>query len=71
MDGIDEHALYVTDRAAWIAYVAPRAARRISEATNEQIKRDWPRTPRDYQTAVWQHLDDTQRARIRTLRNRA
>jgi len=66
---MDERSLYETDRDAWLAYVAPRMARRIAAASDEQIKRDWTRTPRDYQTVVWQHLDDTQRARIRKLRN--
>jgi hypothetical protein len=69
MDDIDEHAMYETDRAAWLEHVAPRMASRLVAASDEQIKRDWNRMSRDYQTAVWQHLDETQRARIRALRN--
>jgi hypothetical protein len=68
---MDERALYETDRTAWLAHIAPRAALRIAAASDEQVQRDWQRTPRDYQTAVWQHLDETQRARIRKLRSAA
>lgn len=68
---MDEIALYVSDRDAWLAHVAPRMADRLASATDEQIKRDWNRMTRDYQTAVWQHLDEPQRARIRTLRKAA
>lgn len=68
---MDELALYQTDRNAWLEHVAPRMARRIAETSDEQIKRDWNGMVRDYQTAVWQHLDETQRARIRALRKSA
>ena len=68
---MDERAMYETDRNAWMKHVAPRMASRLVAATDEQIKRDWNGMARDYQTAVWQHLDETQRARIRTLRTTA
>lgn len=68
MDDLD---MYHNDRAAWIALAAPRAAARIARATEEETKRCWSCMERDYQTAVWQHLDDTQRARIRALRTAA
>lgn len=71
MDTFDELALYETNRSAWLEYAAPRMASRIASSTDEQIRVDWNRAPRDYQTAVWQHLDDTQRARIRKVRNAA
>lgn len=71
MGPFDELALYQTDRSAWLEYAAPRMAGRIASATDEQIKGDWNRMPRDYQTAVWPHLDEAHRARIRKLRNAA
>lgn len=68
MDDLD---MYHNDRPAWIAQAAPRTANRIARATEEEIKRYWSCMERDYQTAVWQYLDDTQRARIRKLRSAA
>lgn len=71
MDAIDELTLHDTDRAAWLAYVASNMARRLAETPDATLGVLWARIPRDYQTAVWPHLDEAQRQRIRKLRNNA
>ncbi len=67
----DERSLYETDRNQWLAFVAPNMARRLATEPDATLGATWARIPRDYQTAVWQHLDEPQRARIRTLRKAA
>ena len=67
----DELTLHKTDRDQWLAYVAPNMARKIATDTDEQIQANWPRIPQDYKAAVWQHLDETQRERVRKLRQGA
>ena len=67
----DERALYETDRVAWLNYVAPSMARKLAVEPNATLGATWARIPRDYQTAVWPLLDETQRQRIRKLRQTA
>jgi hypothetical protein len=69
MNGAEELALHDNDRDGWLAYVAPNMARKLIGESDATLGATWARIPRDYQTAVWQHLDETQRARIRALRN--
>jgi hypothetical protein len=64
----DERTLHDTDRAQWLAYVAPNMARKIATDTDEQVRDAWPRIPDDYKAAVWKQLDAAQRERIRKLR---
>lgn len=68
---MNERELYETDRPAWINQKSPRMARIFADTPDAELAGMWARMPRDYQTAVWQHLDDTQRARIRALRKDA
>lgn len=70
---MDELELYKNDRPKWLEIVAPKQAVRIADDTytDEALQAVWAAMPRDYQTAVWQHLDDTQRERIRALRGKA
>lgn len=67
----DELTLHDTDHDQWLNYVAPNMARKIVTDTDDQIQRNWPRIPTDYKAAVWEHLDETQRDRIRRLRKAA
>jgi len=69
MDGIEELALFNTNRPAWLAHVAPPLAERMPEMSDAQLNDTWERMPDDYRRAVWPHLDEGQRARIRTLRS--
>ena len=41
LSGPDEYALYQSDRAAWIAYVAPRLAARLKTAAPEDRRIRW------------------------------
>lgn len=68
---MDELELYKNDRPKWLELVAQKQAARIADDTYDDavLQAVWAGMARDYQTAVWQHLDDTQRARIRALRN--
>jgi len=70
---IDELQLYENDRPKWLEIVAPKQAARIADDTYDDavLKAVWAGMGRDYQTAVWQHLDESQRARIRALRGKA
>jgi hypothetical protein len=68
---MDEMALYAIDRTAWLAHVAPNMARRIESDPDAKVTGDWSRMPNDYRAAVWKHLDESQRSRIRALRNAA
>lgn len=63
----DELTLHDTDREAWLGYVAPQMARRIATEPDGTLADTWSRIPRDYQKAVWQHLDETQRERVRRI----
>jgi hypothetical protein len=67
----DELELYKTDREGWLAYVSPNMARKLATEPDATLGDTWARIPRDYQTAVWQHLDEPQRERIRALRGKA
>lgn len=64
----DELDLYNTNRDEWLRFVAPNLARKLATDTDEQVQRNWPTIPADYKAAVWEHLDATQRERIRRLR---
>lgn len=70
MNWFDELELYKNDRANWLEIVAPRQAARIADDTydDEVLAAVWAAMPRDYQTAVWRHLAEPQRAYVRDLR---
>jgi len=66
-----ERHLHDTDRPAWLAYVAPRMAVRLSEMADvpdATLADTWGFLSRDYQRAVWPLLDDAMRDRIRAAR---
>ena len=63
---------YENDRSGWLSVVAPRQAARMSDDTYDDtvMAAVWAAMPRDYQTAVWTHLDKPARERIKALRLR-
>lgn len=66
-----ERALFDADRPGWLAYVAPRMAKRLQEMTDvpdATLADTWGFLSRDYQRAVWPLLDDATRDRIRAAR---
>jgi len=67
----DELTLYHTDRKAWIAMVAPKMPAVIDANTDSELAASWGLMSRDYQQAVWNHLSETQRERIRRVRKEA
>jgi hypothetical protein len=58
MNAGDEIALYTSDRAAWLAYFAPRIAEILNESTNEELDEIWSRMKRDTQLAAWPLLNE-------------
>lgn len=64
----DELTLYLTDRKAWIEMVAPKMPAVIDANTDAELAASWGLMSRDYQQAVWNHLNETQRVRIRRVR---
>lgn len=69
MTTFDELALYHDNRDAWIAHVAERTARRIATMQPSEIADTWPLLQRDYQRAIWVHLSEDERGRIREARS--
>lgn len=63
-----ERALYHRDHAAWVKYSAPRLAGRIAAMRDMDVAFAWSLLTRETQRAVWEHLDETQRARIKVVR---
>ncbi|MGN6314569.1 MAG: hypothetical protein ACTHMO_12530 [Rhodanobacteraceae bacterium] len=66
-----EMRLYQTDRAGWLAHVAPRRAAQMAAMDGDALNRAWTELPRDYQCAVWAKLPESERARLRGLRKAA
>lgn len=64
----DELTLYLTDRKAWIEMVAPKMPAVIDANTDTELAGSWGLMSRDYQQAVWNHLNETQRERVRRVR---
>lgn len=64
-------ALYDTDRAAWLAYMAPRMAALLTAGSDQDAAIRWPLMGREYQRAVWARLDRQTRKRIRAIREPA
>ncbi len=64
----DERALYDLDREAWLQYVAQNMAAKFGDMPDAMLADTWDRMPRDYQMAVWEHLGETERARVRKVR---
>lgn len=64
----EERGLYVTNRSAWLEYVAPRMAKMIEQRSDAWVNETWTMLPKDYIEAVWQHLNASQRDRIKRLR---
>lgn len=65
----EEMALYRSDRQAWLAYFAPRMAKRLAGLPDDEAIRRWSGMSRDYQRALWLAMDDAQRVRVRRLRD--
>jgi hypothetical protein len=68
MTAVDELTLYHDDRPAWIKQVAERTARRLATMPPSEIAGTWPLLQRDYQRAIWGHLSEDERGRIREAR---
>jgi hypothetical protein len=64
---MDELTLYHTDRVAWLALVAPKMPAVIDTNTDDELAQSWRLMQRDFQRATWEHLDETQRGRLRRL----
>lgn len=69
MTPTEELDLYHDNREAWIRYVAPSTARKISVMNAQNIRDTWPLFKRDYQLAVWDHLSEEARARVTSARS--
>lgn len=67
----DERRLYETDRPAWLRLIAPKMPAVIDANTDEELARSWGMMGRDFQEAVWAHLSEAQRERVRMVRNGA
>jgi hypothetical protein len=67
----DELTLYHRDREAWLAMVAPRMPPILDANTDAELAMSWGLMSRDYQQAVWAHLSEAQRERVRRLRKEA
>jgi hypothetical protein len=67
----NELDLYHSDRAAWLALVAPRMPALIDTETDAELAQGWALMSRDFQVATWAHLSEAQRERIRRLRKAA
>ena len=67
----DELTLYHTDRAVWLAMVAPKMPAVIDANTDVELAVSWGLMARDYQQAVWSHLSDAQRERVKRVRKEA
>lgn len=53
MKPIDEHKLYMTDRGAWVRYVAPRTIRRLEAAAGKaERRRMWDALASDLQDEI-------------------
>ncbi len=58
----EERALYETDRPAWLAYVAASFAQKLLAGGAHSIRTAWSLIDRDYQTALWRTLNETEKA---------
>lgn len=63
-----ERALYETDHAAWVRYSAPRIAARLAVVREIDLAFAWSLLVRETQVAVWEHLDDAQRTKLKAVR---
>lgn len=53
MKPIDEHKLYMTDRSAWVRYVAPRTIRRLEAVSDkDELRRMWDNLAPDLQDEI-------------------
>lgn len=68
MTPAEEHILYQTDRAAWAALASARLAGKLMAMRDAHLATSWGYLTRETQTTVWQHLDESQRERVRALR---
>lgn len=68
MSASAERALYETDHAAWVRYSAPRIADRLATVREMDLAFTWSLLIRETQVAVWEHLDDAQRTRLKAVR---
>ena len=61
----EEMSLYVTNRKAWLEYVAPRMATMITENSDAWANETWAMLPDDYRRVVWGFMTPPQRDRIK------
>ena len=64
----EEMNLYLTDRKAWLEYIAPRMPAIFDTNTDYELVEAWGLMSRDFQEATWKYLDEPQRDRIKRLR---
>lgn len=62
---MEEHQLCMTNRPAWLAYVAPGAARKLVAAGAVAIQMAIPFMPDDYRKAIAKHLSPEEKALFR------
>ncbi len=60
-----ERELYLRDFAAWLAQAAPRIAAVLPRYQGDDLVRTWSILSRQAQRAVWDLLDEGERARVR------
>ena len=65
IDATADRALYESDRPAWIAAAAPRAARAIATYGDDTARTFWPLIGQDYKAAIWRLLDRPARMALR------
>lgn len=63
-----ERHLYATDRVEWRRRKAGVLAAKLMAMDDDVLANSWERVPRETQVAVWQHLDEAQRERVRRVR---
>lgn len=60
-----ETALYLNDRAGWLAYVAGAMGQKLLRGGADAIRQAWRFMPEDYRTAVLDTLTVEQRVLVR------
>jgi hypothetical protein len=60
-----ERELYLRDFAAWLAHAAPGIAATLPRYEGDALARTWSLLSRSAQRAVWDLLDESERARVR------
>lgn len=67
----EEFELYQNDPERWVEYAAPNLAVAIRDRYSDaELARTWPLLTRNMQQAAWQHMDESQRDRVRAIRRK-